>query len=123
MRKLGLPQVVGAILTGLLLGPFLLRDHAIITTSTELKVIAEIGVILIMFSAGLDTNLKEIKQNGLPSVVITLLGVIVPLGLGFLVAGLFFGFGTYLEEPFRRRYFDGNVRRYHGRSAQGDGKT
>ncbi len=94
MRKLGLPQVVGAILTGLLLGPFLLRDHAIITTSTELKVIAEIGVILIMFSAGLDTNLKEIKQNGLPSVVITLLGVIVPLGLGFLVAGLFFGFGS-----------------------------
>ncbi len=119
MRKLGLPQVVGAILTGLLLGPFLLRDHAIITTSTELKVIAEIGVILIMFSAGLDTNLKEIKQNGLPSVVITLLGVIVPLGLGFLR----FRFGTYLEEPFRRRYFDGNVRRYHGRSAQGDGKT
>lgn len=94
MRKLGLPQVVGAILTGLLLGPFLLRDHAILTTSTELKVIAEIGVILIMFSAGLDTNLKEIKQNGVPSIVITLLGVIVPLGLGYVIAGLFFGFGA-----------------------------
>lgn len=94
MRRLGLPQVVGAILTGLLLGPFLLGEHAIITTSTELKVLAEIGVIMIMFSAGLDTNLKEIKQNGKASLIITLLGVFVPLGLGYVVAGLFFGFGS-----------------------------
>jgi Kef-type K+ transport system membrane component KefB len=52
---------------------------------------AQIGVVLIMFSAGLETNLVQIKQIGGPAVVITFAGVIVPMGLGFLVATLFNG--------------------------------
>ena len=40
---------------------------------------------MIMFSSGLDTNIKEIKKNGLPSIVITVLGVVVPLVFGFFV--------------------------------------
>ena len=46
-----------------------------------------------MFSAGLGTNLNSIKSSGVSAIVVTSLGVIVPMGLGFLVAGLFNGFG------------------------------
>lgn len=58
-----------------------------------IKFLAEIGVVLIMFSAGLGTNLNSIKSSGVSAIVVTSLGVIVPMGLGFLVAGLFNGFG------------------------------
>lgn len=86
-RKLGLPQVVGALLAGMFLGP--ITGFIKVGVSSEidivLKALSQIGVLMIMFSSGLDTNIKEIKKNGLPSIVITLLGVIVPLLFGFLV--------------------------------------
>ncbi|MCI6156023.1 MAG: cation:proton antiporter, partial [Bacilli bacterium] len=94
-RKIGAPQVVGMLLTGLLIGlakytP--LNDLLLSSSSLEgIGFIAKIGVILIMFSAGLETDLKKIKSTGLASIVITILGVILPLGLGFLVSSLFFG--------------------------------
>jgi Kef-type K+ transport system membrane component KefB len=48
--------------------------------------IAEIGVILIMFSAGLETDLKQIKETGFASIIVTILGIVVPMGLGVLAA-------------------------------------
>lgn len=93
LKKLGLPQVLGALLAGVLIGLLNLlvskidprlfivdNDSVIITT------LATIGVNLIMFSAGMETNIKEIKKNGVASVVITSLGVIVPFIVGFLVS-------------------------------------
>ncbi len=88
MKKLGLPQVVGALLAGILIGPTLI---GIVNPSQPLKVIAEIGVILIMFSAGLETNLKEMKASGGIAIVVALMGVILPLGGGFLIGALFNG--------------------------------
>ena len=93
-KKMGLPQVVGMIVAGILLGLInLIPEQTVFTDDalSGLSFIAKIGVILIMFSAGIETDLKQFKSCGLPSVVITLLGVIVPLGLGFLVATLFNG--------------------------------
>lgn len=86
-RKLGLPQVVGALIAGMLLGPIsgFIKPGADPNVDIALKAMSQIGVLMIMFSAGLDTNIKEIKKNGLPSLVITLLGVVVPLLFGFLV--------------------------------------
>ncbi len=86
-RKLGLPQVVGALLAGMFLGPItgFIKIGANAEIDIVLKALSQIGVLMIMFSSGLDTNIKEIKKNGLPSIVITLLGVIVPLIFGFLV--------------------------------------
>ena len=84
-RKIGAPQVVGMLLTGLIIGlakytP--LKDLLLSSSSLEgIGFIAKIGVILIMFSAGLETDLKKIKSTGLASIVITILGVILPLGL------------------------------------------
>lgn len=86
-RKLGLPQVVGALLAGMLLGPItgFIKPGVNHEIDVALDAMAQIGVLMIMFSAGLDTNIKEIKKNGVPSLVITTLGVVVPLLFGFLV--------------------------------------
>lgn len=86
-RKLGLPQVIGLLLTGVLLGLITLIPNQPIFTEGAMDgiaFIAEIGVIFIMFSAGLETDLKQIKETGVAASVITILGVLVPMGLGVL---------------------------------------
>lgn len=95
-KRVKMPQVVGMLLAGIIIafidkipGINLLNDSA----RAGIKFLAEIGVVLIMFSAGLGTNLNSIKSSGVSAIVVTSLGVIVPMGLGFLVAGLFNGFG------------------------------
>lgn len=88
-RKLGLPQVIGLLLTGVLLGLITLIPNQGIFTESSMEgitFIAEIGVILIMFSAGIETNVKQIKETGFAASVITILGIIVPMGLGILSA-------------------------------------
>lgn len=95
-KRVKMPQVVGMLLAGIIIafidkipGINLLNDSA----RAGINFLAEIGVVLIMFSAGLGTNLNSIKSSGISAIVVTSLGVIVPMGLGFLVAGLFNGFG------------------------------
>lgn len=89
-RKIQMPQVVGALLAGLLLGPACFN---ILQESSMISNIAEIGVIVLMFSAGLETDVKELKKSGLASFIIALMGVLVPLAGGYLVA-MFFNKGT-----------------------------
>ncbi len=89
--KIGVPAVVGILLAGVLVG--LLRyipNQEILTETTSIGFgfFAKIGVVLIMFSAGIETDIGQIKKIGGPAVVITLAGVILPMGLGFLVAVL-----------------------------------
>ncbi|MBQ5989727.1 MAG: cation:proton antiporter [Oscillospiraceae bacterium] len=84
-KKINLPQVVGALVAGLVLGPGL---HLVEETEF-IKNISEIGVIVLMFSAGLETDIKELKKCGLASFIIALIGVIVPLAGGFGVAHFF----------------------------------
>lgn len=76
-----MPQVVGALLAGLILGPACLN---LIHGTTFLSQVSEIGVIVLMFMAGLETDTQELKKSGLASFVIALIGVVVPLlgGLG-----------------------------------------
>lgn len=94
-EKLHLPQVVGLLLAGVLLGVVhSLTGQAVISDAAiaGLGFLAKIGVILIMFSAGLETDVRQIRAVGLPAVFITLAGVVVPMGLGFVVAWAFAGF-------------------------------
>ncbi len=91
VKKIGLPEVIGMLLAGILIG--LIRyipGQEILTTATleGLGFFAKIGVILIMFSAGLETDLNKVKSIGKPAIIITMAGVLVPLGLGFVVATL-----------------------------------
>lgn len=85
-RKFNMPQVVGALLAGLLLGPGVLN---LITQTEYINYTAEVGVVVLMFCAGMETDVKELKKSGKSSLFIAILGVIFPLIGGFLVAALF----------------------------------
>ena len=71
-----MPQVVGALIAGVLVGPSCLGW---VGETDFLVKAAEIGVIILMFNAGMDTDLDELKTTGFASFVIALIGVIVPL--------------------------------------------
>ena len=78
--KVHLPQVVGALLAGVLLGP---SGIGILHQSDFLTKTAEIGVIMLMFMAGIDTDINELKKTGPAACLIAVLGVAVPmLGCG-----------------------------------------
>ena len=85
-KRFKLPQVVGALLAGLVLGPAVLN---ILHETDFIQQLAELGVIVLMFTAGLETDIKELKKSGAASVVIAILGMIVPLSLGFILANFF----------------------------------
>lgn len=81
-KRFHMPQVVGALLAGLILGPALL---GILHEDDFISQVSSLGVIVLMFSAGLETDLKEFKKTGKASAIIAILGVIVPLIGGFLL--------------------------------------
>lgn len=85
-NKFKMPQVVGALLAGLVFGPVCLN---IIQNTDFIKTTAEIGVIVLMFCAGIETDIEELKKSGKASFVIALIGVIVPLIGGFFVGQFF----------------------------------
>lgn len=87
-RRIGIPDVVGALLAGIIIGPLVLN---IVQPSNVLDILANIGVIMIIFTAGLETNLHELKKTGAKSVVVAIGGMIVPLVMGFFLAFAFNG--------------------------------
>ncbi len=89
-RRVKLPQVVGALLAGLILGPACL---GILRETEFINQVAELGVIVLMFDAGLETDINELKKSGKSSFIVAALGVIVPFVGGFLVAQAY-GLGT-----------------------------
>lgn len=86
-QKVNMPQVVGALIAGVILGPSVL---GLIGETDFLSKTSEIGVILLMFMAGLDTDISEIKKNSVSFIVIASLGVLVPLIGGGLCYFFFF---------------------------------
>ena len=105
-RKIHVPQVAGQIVAGLLIGPSVLN---LISTSDNLAAIAEIGVILLMFSAGLETNMNQLRRSGLKATVIACCGVFVPLICGTILYGCFYGFGRVGSEHFLKAVFIGTI--------------
>lgn len=85
-KRVQMPQVVGSLLAGLLLGPSML---GLLTETEFLSNVAELGVIVLMFCAGLETDIKELKKSGKAAFVIALCGVIMPIIGGFAVAYFF----------------------------------
>ncbi len=78
-RRVHMPAVVGALMAGIILGPSCL---GVVSETDFLKKTAEIGVIILMFLSGLETDLEELKENGIASFIVALIGVIVPLAGG-----------------------------------------
>ncbi len=92
LHKLKVPQVIGFLVSGLVVGLItFIPNQNILTdyTLSGLDLFAKVGVILIMFSAGLGTDINKVKAVGWQSVIITSLGVIVPMLFGFLLSFTF----------------------------------
>lgn len=105
-RKLKAPQVVGEIIAGLLIGPCML---GIVEQTDFLTKMAEVGVILLMFSAGLETDLKEMKKTGFASFLVALAGVFVSLIGGTIYYMCFYGWSAVGSESFYRAVFIGCI--------------
>lgn len=105
-RKIHAPQVVGEIVAGLIIGPNVL---GLVNQSDFLVEMAEIGVILLMFMAGLETNLHDLLKTGPVAFLIACCGVFVPLVGGYLLYSCFYGFSAVGSDEFFRAVFIGVV--------------
>lgn len=132
-RRIGLPQVLGYIIAGILVGPAIFGElfykwfgggfcfigfensgyTALLALPEDnaLAIFSKIGVLLLMFSTGLETNLKELKSTGLAAVLMALAGVALPLLFGFLISLPFGGIGLGFADETRifRGIFIGTI--------------
>ena len=105
-KKIGMPEVVGEILAGLLIGSAVL---GVVKESDFINKMGEIGVIMLMFEAGLGTNLKELKESGLKATLVACAGVLIPMILGTLLFMAFYGFDAPGSERFMKGLFIGTI--------------
>lgn len=105
-RKLKAPQVAGEIVAGLIIGPSVL---GLVGYSDFLGQMAEIGVMLLMFTAGLETRISDLRKTGIKAFLIACSGVFFPLVLGTLLYMCFYGFAPWGDEEFYRALFVGLI--------------
>lgn len=105
-RKFKAPQVVGQIIAGLLVGPCLLGW---ITQTDFITEMAEVGVIILMFSVGLESDLKELIKTGPVAFLIACAGVFIPLVCGALLYMGFYGIAPWGSENFYKAVFMGTI--------------
>ncbi len=105
-RKCKAPQVVGQIVAGLIIGPSVL---GLVQQSDFITQMAEVGVILLMFSAGLETNLKDLLKTGPIAFLIACAGVFVPLVGGALLYMGFYGMAPWGSDKFYEAVFIGVI--------------
>ena len=105
-RKCKAPQVVGEIIAGLIIGPSIL---GLVNQSDFLIEMAEIGVIILMFSAGLETDLKDLMKTGPIAALIACAGVFIPLVCGALLYMAFYGVSPWGSEEFYKAVFVGTI--------------
>ena len=105
-RKFQMPQVVGALLAGLILGPAMLD---VLTETEFLTQLSELGVIVLMFSAGMGTDIQELKHSGGSGFLVALLGVLVPLAMGTGLAWVAGHTGLVPDNGFLEDVFVGTI--------------
>ena len=105
-RKLKAPQVAGEIVAGILIGPSVL---GLVQYSDFLGQMSEIGVMILMFTAGLETRISELKKTGAKAFAIACAGVFIPLVLGTLLYFGFYGTAPWGSEEFYKAVFIGLI--------------
>ncbi|MGB9890908.1 MULTISPECIES: cation:proton antiporter [Thermodesulfovibrio] len=89
--KFGIPSVIGEIFVGIMLGQSVL---GIIPLSDVMKLLAELGIILLLFHIGLEADLKQLKEVGFSAATVAITGALAPMVIGFLVSYYVFNFPT-----------------------------
>ncbi|MGB5542616.1 MAG: cation:proton antiporter [Gammaproteobacteria bacterium] len=84
----GMPPVIGELAAGIILGPSLL---GLLQPSEMLHLLAEIGIILLLFEVGLDSDVNRLIHAGAKSLTVAIGGFVVPFALGFGVSHYTFG--------------------------------
>ncbi len=108
-KKIRMPQVVGALLAGIIFGPALLN---MVHETDFITDLAELGVIVLMFTAGMETDIKELKKCGKASLIIALIGVLAPLIGGYVVVSIYtgdFGLSNLSSPVFLKNVFIGII--------------
>jgi len=102
-ERLGQPAVLGELLAGMLLGNlglvgFYGLDY--LKTDAAVEILASLGVILLLFEVGLDSSLADLMKVGLSSLLVAVVGVVLPFGLGWLVGALMLPEHTFYVHAF-----------------------
>ncbi len=105
-RSLRAPQVVGEIVAGLIIGPSVLGW---VVQTDAITFISEIGVVMLMFVAGLETDLKDLIKTGPVALLLACVGVAVPLLGGTLYYQCFYGFSSVGSTEFFEAVFIGTI--------------
>jgi len=93
LERLGQPAVLGELVVGILLGNLgLVGYHGLdaLRTLPGIDILAQVGVLLLLFGVGLETSLQKMMAVGLSSLLVAALGVVAPMVLGFYVSAWFF---------------------------------
>ena len=91
--RMGIPSVLGELSAGILLGA---SGFGIIEVNDVLKVLAEIGIILLLFEVGLETDIKRLKEAGMKSLIVALFGAIFPFAVSLFTAYYLFDLSLYV---------------------------
>ena len=105
-RRFNLPQVVGALLAGVILGPSFLN---VLKETDFISMLAELGVIVLMFTAGLESNISQLKSVGKSSFIVASMGVLIPLVGGTIVAYVFNDGSLTTVNEFLQNVFIGAI--------------
>lgn len=81
-ERVGQPAVLGELLAGILLGPSVL---GLVPLADSIFELAEIGVVLLLFEVGLETNLEDLVRVGAPAMSVALAGMVLPFAGGYAV--------------------------------------
>lgn len=87
VARFDIPSVIGELLAGILIGPSLLN---LIEPTETIKLLAEIGIILLLFEVGLETDLTRLAKTGSKPFLVAIGGVVLPFVLGYIVSAYFF---------------------------------
>ena len=88
--RLGAPPVIGELVAGVILGPSV---FGWVAPEPAIKLLAEIGIILLLFEVGLETDAASLVRTGRASLQVAIYGLVLPFGLGFFLAHGAFGLG------------------------------
>ncbi len=92
--RLGAPAVIGELSAGILLGPSLLGWLA---PDEVIRLLAEVGILLLLFEVGLETDMRKLMRTGRASSAVALGGFVFPFLLGYLLASQLFGLSTLVS--------------------------